>query len=76
MSWRESDPSDFAIEGKSFGILLVNVLGQEIAVIAEEEYAAGTHLATFDASVLPSGMYLYRLSAGQMSEVRSMMLVK
>jgi len=57
-------------------LTVFNLLGQEIAVIAEGEYAAGTHLATFDASVLPSGMYLYRLSAGQMSEVRSMMLVK
>jgi hypothetical protein len=38
-----------------------NLLGQEVAVLAEKEYPAGVHSVTFDASHLPCGMYFYAL---------------
>ena len=53
-----------------------NVLGQNVATLANEYLTAGTHKVTFDAGSLPTGMYLYRLESGAMSTSRKMMLSK
>jgi glucose/arabinose dehydrogenase len=53
-----------------------DLLGREIAVLVDEAKAPGTHEVTFEASGLPSGVYLCRLSAGGRSEARRMLLVK
>ncbi len=39
-------------------------------------YAAGAHQITFDGSSLPSGVYVYRLTAGELSAVGKMVLLK
>ncbi len=39
-------------------------------------YSAGTHEVTFDGSDLPSGVYLYRLQAGELSAAGKMVLLK
>ncbi len=53
-----------------------DLLGREIAVLADGFYPAGTHSVRFDASTLPSGMYLYRLEAAGTILVRRMILLK
>jgi xylan 1,4-beta-xylosidase len=54
----------FGIPNNSFVSLKVyNILGQEVAVLAEKEYSAGVHSVTFDASHLASGMYFYKIKA-------------
>ncbi|RJP80711.1 MAG: T9SS C-terminal target domain-containing protein [Candidatus Zixiibacteriota bacterium] len=42
----------------------------------EAWYPAGTHEVTFDGSALPSGIYFVRLTAGGMSQVQKMVLLK
>ena len=37
---------------------------------------AGTHSVEFEASNLPSGVYLYRLEAGNFSKARQMIMLK
>ncbi|MEK9136043.1 MAG: T9SS type A sorting domain-containing protein [Bacteroidota bacterium] len=39
----------------------IDVLGREIAVLVNEYKQAGSYRTQFDASTLPSGMYIYRL---------------
>ncbi len=55
---------------------IYNVLGQKVAVLADEQYSAGEHTITWDAANMPSGVYLYRLSVGDNVQTRKLMLAK
>ncbi|RJP75245.1 MAG: T9SS C-terminal target domain-containing protein, partial [Candidatus Zixiibacteriota bacterium] len=50
--------------------------GRRVATLVDGLRTAGSHQATFDATGLPSGLYLYRLNAGGLESVGKMMLVK
>ena len=45
-------------------VAVYDVLGREVAVLADGTYAAGRHQATLDAGALPAGAYVVRLVAG------------
>jgi hypothetical protein len=51
-------------------------LGREVAVLVDEDLEAGTHRRTFDGANMASGVYYYRLSAGDFSATRRMVLLK
>ena len=53
-----------------------NVLGAEVAKLAEGTLEAGSHTVTFDARALPSGIYYYVLAGGETKLVRKLLLVK
>ena len=53
-----------------------NILGQRVATLVNTYKNAGTHAVHFDASRLASGMYIYRLQAGEFVQQKQMMLVK
>ncbi|MGA9119828.1 MAG: carboxypeptidase regulatory-like domain-containing protein, partial [Bacteroidota bacterium] len=53
-----------------------NVLGQEVATLANGVQAAGTYHAVLDAKGLASGVYIYRLEAGSFMATRQMVLLK
>jgi photosystem II stability/assembly factor-like uncharacterized protein len=53
-----------------------NSLGQKIAELVNEEKAAGQFVVAFDASQLPSGIYIYRINAGSYQKVMKMILMK
>ncbi len=57
-------------------LVVSDLLGREVAVLVEEEQPAGWHSETFDASQLPSGVYLYRLEAGGFVQARKMVVLK
>jgi len=57
-------------------LTVVNMLGQEVAVLADEQMTAGTYTASFNGANLPSGLYFYRMDAGDFTSVRKMMLLK
>jgi Secretion system C-terminal sorting domain len=53
-----------------------NLLGQEIATLFAGYQNAGVHSLTFDASNLCSGIYLYRIQAGNVVETKRMVVMK
>jgi hypothetical protein len=53
-----------------------NVLGQRVVTLVDGYLPAGEHSVTWDASRHASGVYLYRLSAGDVVETKSMILLK
>jgi len=57
-------------------LTVYNTLGQEVAKLIDQEIEPGTHEITFDASHLPSGVYIYRLQAGEYVESRKLLLLK
>jgi hypothetical protein len=57
----------------SLGIF--NVLGQEVASLVNERKAAGSYQVHWTANA-PSGIYFYRLQAGEFVETRKMILLK
>jgi len=53
-----------------------NTLGQRVARLVDSKQEAGYRSVVWDASSVSSGLYFYRLSAGDYTETRRMMLVK
>ena len=53
-----------------------NILGLEVAVVADGTLPAGTHSFRWDASGFANGTYFYRLQAGEHSQTRKLVLLK
>jgi photosystem II stability/assembly factor-like uncharacterized protein len=67
----------YQIAKNSFVTLKVfDILGKEIATLVKEKQNSGTYESTFDARGLTSGVYFYRLTAGDFSETKKMLMIK
>ncbi len=67
----------FAIPKNNLVTLKVyDITGKEVATLINENMSAGEYEATFDASKLSSGVYFYKLSSGNFTDVKKMMLLK
>jgi hypothetical protein len=53
-----------------------NILGQEVATLAQGMYQPGTFTALFEARNLSSGVYFYRMQTEKFTDVKKMMLLK
>ena len=49
---------------------IFNTLGEEIETLVNEEKPAGTYEVNWNAANLPSGVYFYRLQAGDFVETK------
>ncbi len=68
---------EFTIPNKEFVTLKVyNILGQEVAKLVNGVKSAGVYKVSFDASDLTSGMYIYKIEAGNYSDTKKMLLMK
>jgi len=64
-------------DGVGFVTLKIyNILGKEVAVLVNKKQVSGTYKISFDASELASGVYYYRLRAGEFVKTKSMLLIK
>ena len=57
-------------------LVVYDVLGREVARLVQEELPAGTHRVRFDAGNLPSGVYFYRIQAGDFHNTHRMTFLK
>ncbi|MBI9070202.1 MAG: T9SS type A sorting domain-containing protein [Melioribacteraceae bacterium] len=55
---------------------IYNTIGQEVAVLANEEMTAGSYKVNFNAASLSSGIYFYTLTSGEFTSTQKMMLLK
>ena len=57
-------------------LAIYDVLGKEVSVLVNQHLEAGTHNISFNAGNLSSGIYFYRLEAGNFNDIKKMTLVK
>jgi len=57
-------------------LAVYNIVGEQVAVLVDGFTDAGFYNVTFDASSLPSGVYLYKLQSANSVETKKMMLLK
>ena len=68
---------EFGISDLGFVSLKVyDILGKEVITLVNEKLSPGKYEVEFDGSGLPSGVYFYRLTAGEFTDTKRMMLVK
>ena len=67
----------FGIQNKSnVKITILNAIGEEVAVVLNEEREPGFHQVEFNAATLPSGVYFYQLRAGEFVSTKKMVLLR
>ncbi|MEM1095502.1 MAG: tandem-95 repeat protein [Bacteroidota bacterium] len=69
LAYRLATPADVELE-------VVNMLGQRVQLLVQERQAPGRYDVVFEAADLPSGIYLYRLTAGEHVAYKTMLLLK
>ena len=55
---------------------IYDILGKEITTLVNKKQSAGNYTVSFDASNLPSGVYIYQLQTGSFSAAKKMVLLK
>ncbi len=53
-----------------------NMLGEKVTTLLDRKMEAGFHSVNFDASQLSNGIYIYRIQAGNFTQVKKMILMK
>jgi hypothetical protein len=68
----------FDLPRESFVTLYVyDLLGRKVSTLVEEIRSAGMHTVSFDASTLPTGVYVYTIQAGGIfNATKTMVLIK
>ncbi|MCU7491651.1 MAG: T9SS type A sorting domain-containing protein [Ignavibacteria bacterium] len=55
---------------------IYDMLGREVSTLVSKEQSAGEYKVQFDASSLPSGMYVYSIEAGEFRASKKLLLIK
>jgi parallel beta-helix repeat protein len=63
-------------EGPGVRLIVYDILGNEIATLFDEVKPAGINVVEFNAELLPSGIYFYKLIAGSLIQTKKMLLLK
>jgi hypothetical protein len=71
-----SIPPSKGTRGMIIKLVVFDLLGREIKTLVNEELEPGMYEVDFSGANLPSGIYFYRLTAGDYIETKTMVLVK
>ena len=63
-------------EAQHVTLKVFTLLGSEVATLLNDVESAGNKEVAFDAGNLPSGIYVYRITAGTYYETRKMVVMK
>jgi hypothetical protein len=55
---------------------IFDITGREIATLVNVPLEPGSYEVTFDGSKLPSGVYFYKLTGGEFTDTKRMILLK
>lgn len=67
----------FDVSAQAFTkIAVYDITGKEVAVLVSSNLSAGSYETDFNAADLSSGVYFYRITAGEFADIKKMMLVK
>jgi hypothetical protein len=62
--------------GMSVRLTIYDLLGREVATLVHEPLQPGTYEVEFDGTNYPSGVYFYRLTAGNYTNTKKLVLLK
>jgi hypothetical protein len=63
-------------EDNFVNIVVYNINGEKVATLFNEQLSAGSYTAKFDGSMLPNGVYIYKIQAGSFSQIKRMLLIR
>ena len=63
-------------KSSELGLSVSDVFGREVAILVNDRREAGVHEVKFDDSNLASGVYFYRIEAGNFVQTRKFMFVR
>ena len=69
-------PANGKREMSNVKLIVYDILGKEVATLVNKEQQPGSYEVNFNADNLPSGIYLYRINAGEFSDVKKMLFLK
>jgi hypothetical protein len=69
-------PSDVKNQSSNVRLIIIDVLGREIATLVNEKLNAGSYEVNWNASSFSSGVYFYKLMTGGFVDVKKMVLLK
>jgi len=71
-----SIPLNVKSESSNITLIVYDVIGRQVKTLLNKNQQPGNYLVQFDASNLPSGIYYYRLKAGNNIKTKKMILLK
>jgi photosystem II stability/assembly factor-like uncharacterized protein len=74
-------PKSSPLQGNGSGsyhttLRVYDIMGKEVATLVNEKLSPGTYEVTFNGSKLTSGVYFYKITAGEYSGIRKMLIIK
>jgi len=63
-------------KAEEVSLVVYNLIGEEVAHLIDERKPAGSYTVKWNASIVSSGIYFYRLQAGDFVQTRKMVLLK
>jgi len=64
----------FISKRQQIRIDIINMLGNRVTTLVDEEQEAGDHVVEFDTALLPDGIYFYQLLAGDFKQTKTMII--
>jgi hypothetical protein len=64
------------VEAGHVDLRVYDIMGREVAVLVNGTLSSGRHREVFEAKDLPSGLYMYKLTAGNFVDMKKMILLK